>query len=445
MSRTSGAVPVSGGWVSYASIVLRFLLTVAAALVLTATTGFIGVCLALEKLKVPEALVTQLLLLYRYIFVLGDEAHRMSQARRLRSFRRRGMGWRVYAQMLGQLLLRTFARAQRVYLAMKCRGFDGEIRVGRPLHFGAADLAFVLRWSAAFMAFRAVDVPLALGHLVTAASCDGSGAMSHHTISVRDLSFAYPDGTQALDGVSFEMGHGEAIASSAPTAPASRRSSCTSTGCSRPTTGSIDIGGIPVTKGTLAEIRRTVGMVFQDPDDQLFMPTVAEDVGFGPLNLGLPPADVAARVDCRARARRRRRTWQERPPYRLSGGEKRAVAIATVLAMEPSILVMDEPSSGPGPSRASPAHRPAPDLRAHTHHRDPRPGPRGATLRAHHRDGRRPRARRPADRRRVPRRRAARDRRPRAAARHARLPGLRRRRGRRGRRRLRHAGRRPQK
>ena len=162
-----GSVPVTGGWVSYASIVVRFLLTVATALVLTATTGFTGVCLALEKLKVPEALVTQLLLLYRYIFVLGDEAHRMGQARRLRSFGRRGMGWRVYGQMLGQLLLRTFARAQRIYLAMKCRGFDGEIRVGRPLRFGAADLTFTLAWSAAFVLFRLVNVPLALGHLLT--------------------------------------------------------------------------------------------------------------------------------------------------------------------------------------------------------------------------------------------------------------------------------------
>ena len=162
-----GSVPVTGGWVSYASIVARFLLTVASALVLTATTGFTGVCLALEKLKVPEALVTQLLLLYRYIFVLGDEAHRMGQARRLRSFGRRGMGWRVYGQMLGQLLLRTFARAQRIYLAMKCRGFDGEIRVGRPLRFGAADLVFTLAWSAAFVLFRLVNVPLTLGHLLT--------------------------------------------------------------------------------------------------------------------------------------------------------------------------------------------------------------------------------------------------------------------------------------
>jgi cobalt/nickel transport system permease protein len=165
-----GAWGVTGGWVSYASIVLRFLLTAGAALVLTATTSFTGICLALQRLKVPDVLVTQLLLLFRYIFVLGDEASRMGQARRLRSFGRRGMGWRVHGQLLGQLLLRTFARAQRIYLAMKARGFDGEIRVARRLHFRASDLWFTLGWSAAFIAFRAVNVPLVLGHLVTRAA-----------------------------------------------------------------------------------------------------------------------------------------------------------------------------------------------------------------------------------------------------------------------------------
>jgi cobalt/nickel transport system permease protein len=161
-----GAWGVTGGWVSYASIVLRFLLTAGAALVLTATTGFTGICLALEKLKVPDVLVTQLLLLFRYIFVLGDEAGRMGQARRLRSFGRRGMGWRIYGQMLGQLLLRAFARAQRIYLAMKSRGFDGQVRIARRLHFRMADLVFTLAWSAAFIVFRLVDVPLAVGHLI---------------------------------------------------------------------------------------------------------------------------------------------------------------------------------------------------------------------------------------------------------------------------------------
>ena len=165
-----GAWGVTGGWISYASIVLRFLLTAGAALVLTATTSFTGICLALQKLKVPDVLVTQLLLLFRYIFVLGDEASRMGQARRLRSFGRRGMGWRIYGQMLGQLLLRAFARAQRIYLAMKSRGFDGQVRVARRLDFRMADLVFTLAWSAAFVVFRLVDVPLAIGHLVTGLS-----------------------------------------------------------------------------------------------------------------------------------------------------------------------------------------------------------------------------------------------------------------------------------
>ena len=172
--------------------------------------------------------------------------------------------------------------------------------------------------------------------------------MSHHTISVRDLGFAYPDGTRALDGVSFEAGHGETIAVVGANGAGKSTLLLHLNGLLTPEHGSVDIGGVPVTKATLPDIRRTVGMVFQDADDQLFMPTVAEDVGFGPLNLGLPPEAVAARVAA-ALARVGAEHLAERPPYHLSGGEKRAVAIATVLAMEPNVLVMDEPSSGLDP------------------------------------------------------------------------------------------------
>jgi cobalt/nickel transport system ATP-binding protein len=172
--------------------------------------------------------------------------------------------------------------------------------------------------------------------------------VSHHTISVRDLGFAYPDGTRALSGVSFEVGHGEAIAVVGANGAGKSTLLLHLNGLLSPTEGAVIIGGTPVAGGTLAQIRRTVGMVFQDPDDQLFMPTVAEDVGFGPLNLGLSAADVATRVDG-ALTRVEALHLKERPPFRLSGGEKRAVAIATVLAMEPSILVMDEPTSGLDP------------------------------------------------------------------------------------------------
>jgi len=172
--------------------------------------------------------------------------------------------------------------------------------------------------------------------------------MSHHTISVVDLGFVYPDGTRALEGVSFEVGHGESIAVAGANGAGKSTLLMHLNGLLSPAQGTVHIGGLPVIKSTLPEIRRTVGMVFQDSDDQLFMPSVAEDVGFGPLNLGLPPEDVAARVD-EALGRVGAAHLKERPPYRLSGGEKRAVAIATVLAMEPNMLVMDEPSSGLDP------------------------------------------------------------------------------------------------
>ncbi|NLE23074.1 MAG: ABC transporter ATP-binding protein [Actinobacteria bacterium] len=172
--------------------------------------------------------------------------------------------------------------------------------------------------------------------------------MNRHAIAVRDLSFAYPDGTLALDGVSFDAVHGESVAVVGANGAGKSTLLLHLNGLLTPQRGSVDVGGTPVARDTLPEIRRTVGMVFQDPDDQLFMPTVAEDVGFGPLNLGLPPEAVAARV-ASALQRVGAEHLAERPPYRLSGGEKRAVAIATVLAMEPDVLVMDEPSSGLDP------------------------------------------------------------------------------------------------
>lgn len=172
--------------------------------------------------------------------------------------------------------------------------------------------------------------------------------MSHHTIEVDDLHYRYPDDTVALDGVSFSVGHGESIALVGANGAGKSTLLLSLMGFLVPTSGSVRIGDVPVTKSTLRDIRRTVGMVFQDPDDQLFMPSVGEDVGFGPMNLGLPADEVASRIDD-ALARVGALHLKDRPPYRLSGGEKRAVAIATVLAMCPSALVMDEPSSSLDP------------------------------------------------------------------------------------------------
>ena len=157
---------VTGGWVSFASILLRCVLTIGIALVLIATTSFPGVCLALEGIGAPRVFAVQLLLLYRYLFVLGDEARRMVRARALRSCRGRGQGIKVYGAMLGQLLLRTLERAQRVHRAMLCRGFSGEFHSLRRLRIGRAELFFTGGWSAFFVLLRIVNLPQLFGSWV---------------------------------------------------------------------------------------------------------------------------------------------------------------------------------------------------------------------------------------------------------------------------------------
>jgi len=169
--------------------------------------------------------------------------------------------------------------------------------------------------------------------------------MSHHIVEVRNLRHVYSDGTAALKDVSFIITHGESVGIIGANGAGKSTLLQHLNGSLEPTGGSIHIGHTPLTKGTLPDIRRTVGMVFQDPDDQLFMPTVFDDVAFGPLNLGYSPADVEERV---------REVLElvgaghlrDKPPYHLSGGEKKRVAIATVLSMSPDILVMDEPTNG---------------------------------------------------------------------------------------------------
>jgi cobalt/nickel transport system ATP-binding protein len=172
--------------------------------------------------------------------------------------------------------------------------------------------------------------------------------MSHHIVEVKNLRHVYPDGTAALHDVSFRITHGESVAIIGANGAGKSTLLLHLNGYLVPTAGQIRIGDFPMNKSTLPEIRRTVGMVFQDPDDQLFMPTVYDDVAFGPMNLGLPVAEVEQRVRD-ALERVGAGHLREKAPYHLSGGEKKRVAIATVLSMSPDILVMDEPTSGLDP------------------------------------------------------------------------------------------------
>ena len=172
--------------------------------------------------------------------------------------------------------------------------------------------------------------------------------MSHHVIEARDVWFTYPGGAEALRGVSFRITHGEAVALIGCNGAGKSTLLLHLNGYLSPTRGEIRIGDCLLTRQTVALARRVVGLVFQDPDDQLFMPTVFEDVAFGPLNQGLSDAEVEMRVAA-ALERVGMTHLRDRPPHKLSAGEKRAVAIATVVAMAPDVLVMDEPSSNLDP------------------------------------------------------------------------------------------------
>jgi len=176
--------------------------------------------------------------------------------------------------------------------------------------------------------------------------------MSHHIVEAVDLHYTYPDGTVGLNGISFRITHGESVALIGENGAGKSTLLLHMNGYLSATRGGIRIGDYLVSQSILNTVRRSVGMVFQNSDDQLFMPTVFEDVAFGPMNLGLESDDLEHKV-MQALETVGAAHLKSRPPYRLSHGEKRSVAIATVLAMSPDILVMDEPTSSLDPmSRA---------------------------------------------------------------------------------------------
>lgn len=162
-----GSVTVTGGWLSFCSILLRFVLTVGAALALVACTGMNRLGAGLERLGVPRLFVVQLLFLYRYLFVISDEGGKMLRSVELRSGQARALPLRTYGSLIGTLLLRSMDRAERVYRAMVARGFEGDIRVLRPSAFQWTDGVFIAAWLAFFIAARVWNLADGMGRLLT--------------------------------------------------------------------------------------------------------------------------------------------------------------------------------------------------------------------------------------------------------------------------------------
>lgn len=163
-------------------------------------------------------------------------------------------------------------------------------------------------------------------------------------IHIKDLNFSYPDGNRALTGISINIETGDTVAVVGANGAGKSTLLALLIGILEAQEGQIEIEGIPVRKNNLDEIRKKVGFVFQNPDDQLFMPRVYDDIAFGPRNFGFPSDEVSEMVE-KAISTMKIEHLRNRAPHRLSGGEKRNVAIATVLAMEPQILLLDEPNS----------------------------------------------------------------------------------------------------
>ena len=168
-------------------------------------------------------------------------------------------------------------------------------------------------------------------------------------LEISELTFSYPDGRQVLNNVNLQINKGERVALLGPNGAGKTTLVMHLNGILISDQGIVKVAGIKVDKENLFEVRKRVGLVFQDPDDQLFMTTVRDDVAFGPSNIGIQGEELNEVVDY-ALDQVKMKEFADRPPHHLSFGQRRRVAVATVLAMKPDILVLDEPSSNLDPA-----------------------------------------------------------------------------------------------
>lgn len=296
------------GALDFALIASRFACILTVGLLMFGTGPFVETLNAMRGLGLPPTLADMTLLAWRYLFEIGDTLATMERAMRLRGFRAgraslRGLG--TLAALAGSLIIRSYEQSERVYFAMKLRGYGRD--TASPASNGAS----------------------------------AGGAQPIPALDVAGLHFAYPGQPPVLNGVSFSVRPGERVGLIGANGTGKTSLFLLVSGVLKPDAGAIAAFGEPVRKGSF---HPEIGLVFQNPSDQLFSPSVRDDVAFGPVNMGLPAAEVSARV-AQALHTTGTQALAERPPHHLSGGEKRMVSIASVLAMQPRLLLFDEPDA----------------------------------------------------------------------------------------------------
>lgn len=304
-----GFLSVQAEGVTYMLLVVsRFVAILTISLVLFGTSTFLTTVTTLRSMGIPAILADMLMLTVRYIFEIADSLTRMQRAMRLRGFQLKKLDKRGVTQLaglMGSLLIRSYEQAERVYKAMRIRGY------------GASD--------------RDKDMVMSRKEFVT-----GDVALE-----LSDVYFSYPTRPPALNGVGLVIRHGERVGLIGPNGAGKTSLFLSTCGVLKPSSGKVAAYGEDIQSG---KFHPSIGMVFQNSDDQLFSPTVREDVAFGPVNVGLDEGEISQRV---AEALHLTGTTHlaERAPHHLSGGEKRMVSIASVLAMRPGLVLYDEPDA----------------------------------------------------------------------------------------------------
>jgi len=307
---------------------LRMVSALLAVMLLVSIVGWTGILRTLRHLGVPPVLTSLIASTVRYGDLVHHEILRMQRALGCRAFhpgtvlRPRTAG--TLGRLLGASLLRTLDRGERVHQAMVARGY----RSGGPLP-GEVPPVPRRRTGEERQSARRGEEAVAVGEMA---------------VEVRDLWFSYPGGPLVLRGISFTVGPGSRLAILGPNGAGKSTLLFHLNGLLSPGRGEVRIRGRRLDREASHWARTQVGFVFQDPDDQVIAPTVADDVAFGPLQLGWPPARVAEAV-ARALDQLGISHLAERPVQDLSLGQKRRVALAGVLAMDPPILVLDEPTA----------------------------------------------------------------------------------------------------
>jgi cobalt ECF transporter T component CbiQ len=264
---------------------------------------------SLRALGMPAMLVEIMSMMWRYFHLLVDEVQSILKAQRSRGMEWRGMIWtgamyRRFGEMLGGLFIRALSRSNRVYMSMTARG-----------------------------GWRSLEVE--------SAHAEPGRRTQRMALELDHVNYHYGS-QQVLFDVSLQVPRGSKIALMGHNGAGKSTLISLMNGLESPSAGQVRLFGEPVDASQIARIRRQVGVVYQDPDDQIFSPTVREDVAFGPRNLGLNDADIALRVET-ALGSVGMRHLADRSPFELSYGQKRRVAIAGVLAMQPEVVIMDEP------------------------------------------------------------------------------------------------------